>query len=203
MILIKIPRTLVRGSIRRREIPMLLLAAAAVGLAAGAASGLFLLLYEAVRFWPAEAGRTTLFPAALTRSLLVAIPAAGGLLCGWIVSRFEPAARGTGTPELLHALRSKGPALRPRYTAWKTLASVFTTCSGGAAGPEAPMVTFGAGLAAWSGRRLKASPHAERVLTAAGAAAGFAAVFDAPVAGSLFALEVLLREISPQALSAG
>ena len=64
------------------------------------------------------------------------------------------------------------------------------------------MVTFGAGLAAWLGRRLKISAHAERVLTAAGAAAGFAAVFDAPAAGALFAVEVLLREVSPQTLSA-
>ncbi|MFI5349041.1 MAG: chloride channel protein [Elusimicrobiota bacterium] len=181
---------------------MLLTAAALIGFGAGAASALFLRLYEAVRFWPADAGRTRLFSVTLTWPLLVMIPALGGLLCGWIVQRFEPGARGTGTPELLHALRAKGPPLRARYAAWKTLASLFTTCSGGAAGPEAPMVTFGAGLAAWTGRRLKASAHTERVLTAAGAAAGFAAVFDAPVAGASFALEVLLREISPQALSA-
>ncbi len=182
--------------------PALLAAAAAVGLGTGAAAALFLELYEAVRFWPAQDGRARLFSIALNRPLLVAIPALGGLVCGWIVSRFEPAARGTGTPELLHALRARGTPIRARYAAWKTLASVFTACSGGAAGPEAPMVTFGAGLAAWAGRRFKFSAHAERVLTAAGAAAGFAAVFDAPAAGTLFAVEVLLREVSPQALSA-
>ncbi|MFI5345484.1 MAG: chloride channel protein [Elusimicrobiota bacterium] len=195
-------RSLVRSPIKLREIPLLLAAAAVAGLAGGAASAAFLRLYEAVQFWPAVAGSTKLFSVTLTRPLLVAIPALGGLLCGWIVQRFEPGARGTGTPELLHALRAKGPPLRARYAAWKTLASVFTTCSGGAAGPEAPMVTCGAGLAAWVGRRLRFSLHAERVLTAAGAAAGFAAVFDAPVAGALFAVEVLLREVSPQALSA-
>ncbi|MDE2509886.1 MAG: chloride channel protein, partial [Elusimicrobia bacterium] len=184
------------------KLPRLLAAAAAVGLATGAASALFLMLYEAVRFWPAEPGRTVLLGVVLTRPLLVALPALGGLLCGLIVARFEPAARGTGTPELLHALRAKGPPLRARYAAWKTLASVFTACSGGAAGPEAPMVTCGAGIAAWTSRRLKVSARAERTLTAAGAAAGFAAVFDAPVAGALFALEVLLRETSPRAVSA-
>ena len=194
--------SLVRSPIRLREVPKLLGSAGLVGLGAGAASALFLRLYEAVQFWPADAGRTKLFSVTLTWPLLVAIPAVGGLLCGWIIQRFEPNARGTGTPELLHALRAKGPPLRARYAAWKTLASVFTTCSGGAAGPEAPMVTFGAGFAAWAGRRLNASSHAERVLTAAGAAAGFAAVFDAPVAGALFAVEVLLREVSLQALSA-
>ncbi|HEX4048854.1 MAG TPA: chloride channel protein [Elusimicrobiota bacterium] len=187
--------------IRLAEVPALWTAAAVVGLGAGAASAVFLRLYEAARFWPADAGRTRLLSLTLTRPLLVAIPALGGLACGWIVQRFEPGARGTGTPELLHALRGEGPPLRARYAAWKTLASVFTTCSGGAAGPEGPMVTFGAGLAAWAGRRLKTASHAERVLTAAGAAAGFAAVFDAPAAGALFAVEVLLREFSPQSLS--
>ncbi len=194
--------TLVRSPIRAREIPALLAAAAAVGLVTGAASSLFLLLYELVRFWPARAGQARLFSVPLSRPLLVAIPALGGLVCGWIVSRFEPAARGTGTPELLHALRARAAPIRGRYAAWKTLASVFTACSGGAAGPEAPMVTFGAGVAAETGRRLGLSAHAERVLTAAGAAAGFAAVFDAPAAGALFAVEVLLREVSPQTLSA-
>ena len=194
--------SLVRSPIRSREVPLLLAAAAATGLGTGAAAALFLRLYELVQFWPALAGRTRLFSVTLTRPLLVAIPAIGGLMCGWIVQRFEPAARGTGTPELLHALRARGTPIRARYAAWKTLASVFTACSGGAAGPEAPMVTFGAGLSAWLGRRLRFSAHAERVVTAAGAAAGFAAVFDAPAAGVLFAVEVLLREVSPQALSA-
>jgi CIC family chloride channel protein len=192
----------VRSPIRLREVPVLFAAAAAVGLGAGAASAVFLRLYELARFWPADPGRTALFSFALTRPALVAIPAVGGLLCGSIVWRFEPAARGTGTPELLHALRARGAPIGARYAAWKTLASVFTACSGGAAGPEAPMVTFGAGLAAWSGRRLKLSAHAERALTAAGAAAGFAAVFDAPAAGALFAVEVLQREVSPQTLPA-
>ena len=193
--------SVVRSPIRAAEMPVLLASAAAAGAGTGAAAALFLRLYEAVRFWPAHAGQARLFSVPLSAPLLVAIPALGGLACGWIVQRFEPAARGTGTPELLHALRARGAPIRAGYAGWKTLASVFTACSGGAAGPEAPMVTFGAGLSAWVGRRLRISAHAERVLTAAGAAAGFAAVFDAPVAGTLFAVEVLLREVSPQTLS--
>lgn len=194
--------SIVRGSVPAREVPLLTAAAALVGLGAGAASALFLKLYEAAQFWPAAPGRTAAFSVTLTRPLLVAIPALGGLLCGWIVQRFEPGARGTGTPELLHALRAKGAPIGARYAVWKTAASVFTTCSGGSAGPEAPMVTFGAGLASWAARRLKISAHAARTLAAAGAAAGFAAVFDAPAAGALFAVEVLLREASPQSLAA-
>jgi CIC family chloride channel protein len=194
--------SLVRSPVLASEVPLLCAAAALVGLGAGAASALFLKLYEAVQFWPAVSGHARVFSIPLSRPLLVAIPALGGLLCGLIVERAEPGARGTGTPELLHALRAKGAPIGARYAAWKTLASVFTTCSGGAAGPEAPMVTFGAGLATWTALRLKISTHATRTLAAAGAAAGFAAVFDAPAAGALFAVEVLLREISPQSLAA-
>lgn len=168
--------------------------AAALGAFAGAASAAFLAAYEAARFWPAAtAGRS---PWAL--AALVAAPALGGLACGWVVERFEPAARGTGTPELLHAVRGHGARFGARYASWKTLASLFTTLSGGSAGPEAPMVTFGAGFAASAARRLGVAPRAVRVLTAAGAAAGFAAVFDAPAAGAVFASEVLLREAGPE-----
>lgn len=181
---------------RRRETAILLAACAAVGAAAGFASAAFLALYEAARFWPATDGGARFFGLALSRPWFVALPALGGLLCGLLVEFAEPAARGTGTPELLHAVRGRGAPVGARYAAWKTLASVFTTCSGGSAGPEAPMVTAGAGLASWTGARLSLSPKGARVLTAAGAAAGFAAVFDAPVAGAMFALEVLLREAS-------
>lgn len=194
--------SLVRSPVRAREWPLLLAAAAAAGAGTGLVSAAFLRLYEGVAFWPAVGGRAVLFGLTLGPVALVALPALGGFLCGTIADRVEPAVGGTGTPELLHSLRAGGAPVRARYAAWKTLASVFTTCTGGSAGPEAPMVTFGAGLAAWTGRRLKATAHAERVLTAAGGAAGFAAVFDAPLAGTAFALEVLLREVSPPAVAA-
>ncbi len=179
---------------RPRETALVWAASAGAGAAAGAVSALFLLLYEAARFWPAPAEGARLCGLTLTRPLLAAAPALGGLLCGLVVERVEPAARGTGTPELLHAVRGRGARIGARYAAWKTLASVFTVCSGGSAGPEAPMVTAGAGAASWTAARLRLPPRAVRILTAAGAAAGFAAVFDAPAAGAVFALEVLLRE---------
>jgi len=80
----------------------LLFAAPAVGAAAGAASAAFLRLYERATFWPATPGVT------LPRVLLVVLPALGGLACGAVLELFEPAARGTGTPELLHAVRGRG-----------------------------------------------------------------------------------------------
>src|SRR5579885_1383436 len=126
-----------------------------VGAGTGVGAGLFLRLVEAVQFWPAWPGEQKVFGVTLTAPLLVAIPALGGLLCGAVLQFFEPAAKGTGTPDILHAIRRKGGHIGGRYTFFKTIASVFTVCSGGAAGPEAPMVAVGAGLGSWAGRRLK------------------------------------------------
>lgn len=172
-----------------------------VGAGTGVGAGLFLRLVEVVQWWPAWPGDERLLGVRLGAPLLVAIPALGGLLCGAILRFFEPAAKGTGTPEILHAVRRKGGCIGGRYTFFKTLASVFTVCSGGAAGPEAPMVAVGAGLGSWAGRRLKIGPDCLRTLVAAGAAAGFAAVFNAPIAGVLFAIEVLLKEFAAQAFA--
>ena len=190
-----------RAFVSPSENKTLLGLACLVGVGTGGAAGLFIRLVELVQFWPATAGQTKLFSVTLTWPLLVAIPALGGLLCGAVLRYLDPAVKGTGTPEILHAIRRKGGHIGGRYTAVKTLASLFTVCSGGAAGPEAPMVTVGAGLGSWAGRRLKIPPEYLRTLVAAGAAAGFAAVFNAPIAGVLFAIEVLLKEFASQAFA--
>lgn len=175
--------------------------AAAVGVGTGVATGLFLRLVEIVQFWPAVGGRGRLFSLTLNWPLLLVLPAIGGLLCGAVLQFGDSTVKGTGTPEILHAIRRKGGLIGGRYTALKTLASVFTVCSGGAAGPEAPMVTFGAGLGSWAGRKLGISAVDLHTLVAAGAAAGFAAVFNAPIAGVLFAIEVLLKEFTSGAFA--
>jgi CIC family chloride channel protein len=179
----------------------LLLLSAATGVAAGAAAGLFIRLVEVVQFWPAIDGRGRLFSWTLGRPALLLIPALGGLLCGLVLEFVDPGVKGTGTPETLLAIRRKGGRIGARYTAAKVLASAFTVCSGGAAGPEGPMVSAGAGLASWAGRLCGVGGEDLRTLVAAGAAAGFAAVFNAPIAGVLFAIEVLLKEFSSQAFT--
>lgn len=173
-----------------------------IGAGTGGAAGLFIRLVDAVQFWPAVGGRGKLLSLTLTWPLLLAIPALGGLLCGAVLRYLDSSVKGTGTPEILLAIRRKGGHIRARYTAAKILASVFTVCSGGAAGPEAPMVAVGAGLGSWAGRRFVLPAEGLRTLAAAGAAAGFAAVFNAPIAGVLFAIEVLLQEFSSQSFAA-
>jgi len=179
----------------------LLLLSGLIGVGTGAAAGSFMRIVEEFQFWPAVGGHAKLFSLELTWPLLVAIPAIGGLLCGAVLKYLDPTVKGTGTPETLLAIRRKGGFIGGRYTAVKTLASFFTVCSGGSAGPEAPMVAVGAGLGSWAGRRLGISAEDVCTLVAAGAAAGFAAVFNAPIAGVLFAIEVLLKEFTSQAFA--
>ncbi|MDE2491869.1 MAG: chloride channel protein [Elusimicrobia bacterium] len=179
----------------------LALLACAVGIATGAGSALFIRLVELFQFWPAVRGQARLFGVTLTAPMLVAIPAVGGLLCGAVLQFVDPAVKGTGTPEVIQAIRRKGGFLSGRYTLVKLLASVFTVCSGGAAGPEAPMVAAGAGVGSFVGRRMRLPGEYMRTLVAAGAAAGFASIFNAPIAGVLFAIEVLLKEFGAQSFA--
>jgi len=174
------------------ENKILVILAFLVGLLTGVAAWGFIRLIEWVRFWPIDAG---------TPRWVLLIPAAGGLLCGLVVQYAEPLARGTGTSDVIYALRRRDGLIPGRYTFFKTLASLFTICSGGAAGPEAPGVAIGAGIGSLFGRWRKSSPEVVKNLTVAGAAAGFAAVFNAPIAAVLFAIEVLLREFASQAFA--
>jgi CIC family chloride channel protein len=179
----------------------LLLLSGLIGVGTGAAAGAFIRLVELVQWWPAVDHHGSFLSLPLSWPWLVAIPALGGLGCGAVLQYLDPTVKGTGTPETLLAIRRKGGHIGGRYTAVKTLASFFTVCSGGAAGPEAPMVAVGAGLGSWAGRRLGIAAEDVRVLVAAGAAAGFAAVFNAPIAGVLFAIEVLLKEFGSQSFA--
>ena len=172
-----------------------------VGMLTGVAAWGFIRLIEKVQFWPPVPGESHFLGVPVSRWMIVAIPALGGLICGWIVQYWAPAAKGTGTADVIYALRRKGGKISPRYTFFKTLASIFTVCSGAAAGPEGPVVVIGAGLGSWFGDWREFSPEFMNSLVVAGAAAGFAAVFNAPISGVLFAIEVLLREFASQAFA--
>ncbi len=123
-------------------------------------------------------------------------PAIGGLACAAIGLLLPLSLPGHGVSAVLYStarLRSELP-LRMAVRQW--LASTATIVSGGSAGPEGPIVTIGATLGSNVGRWLKLDRDGITTLLGAGAAAGIAAVFNAPIAGVFFALEVLLRDFS-------
>lgn len=175
---------------------LVLFLAFVVGGGTGIAAWAFIRLIELVQFWPPISGESRFLFLTVNRFLIVLIPGLGGLLCGLVVQYFAPSAKGTGTADLMYALRRQSGNVDGKHTLFKTIASIFTVCSGGAAGPEAPVVFIGAGLGSKMGRW---APSQRTNLMVAGAAAGFAAVFNAPIAGVLFAIEVLLKEFASQA----
>jgi len=121
-------------------------------------------------------------------------PVVGGLIVGPIVYYFAREARGHGVPEVMEAIVLRGGAIRPRVMIAKITASAITIASGGSVGREGPIVQIGSALGSTIGQLLKVSGSRLRTLVACGAAAGIAATFNAPIAGALFAVEIILAD---------
>jgi chloride channel protein, CIC family len=131
---------------------------------------------------------------------LVLAPVAGGLLYGPLISRFAKEARGHGVPEVMIAVAADDGKIRPRVSAVKALASAVCIGFGGSVGREGPIVQIGSALASGLGQLARLPGPKLRVLVACGAAAGISATFNAPVTGTLFGAELILRELAVDSL---
>ncbi len=129
---------------------------------------------------------------------VILVPVLGGLLVGPIVHFIAPEAKGHGVPEVLTAIATRGGRIRPVVVLAKALGSAITIGSGGSVGREGPIVQIGAALGSTLGQAFKMNERRVITLVAAGAASGIAATFNAPIAGVMFAVEVLLGEIAIQ-----
>jgi chloride channel protein, CIC family len=129
------------------------------------------------------------------------MPTAGGLLVGLIVTRLSPEVRGSGVPEVMEAVAKKGGAIHPRVVLTKAVAASLTIGSGGSAGREGPIVHIGSALGSQVGRLFKVPPRQLRTFVACGTAAAVAATFNAPIAGALFAIEVVLQDMRVASMS--
>jgi CIC family chloride channel protein len=130
----------------------------------------------------------------LGRAALPVITGAGGLTVGLLVHFFAREAKGHGVPEVMAAVAVRGGIIRPRVAVVKALASSICIGSGGSAGREGPIVQIGSSIGSSVGQLLHLSAQRVRTLVGCGAAAGIAATFNAPVAGALFSLEVILGD---------
>jgi CIC family chloride channel protein len=126
----------------------------------------------------------------------VLAPSLGGLVVGFIVWRFAREAKGHGVPEVMEAVALRGGRIRPRVVIAKMLASGVSIGSGGSVGREGPIVQIGSALGSSIGQWLNVDQRRLRTLVGCGAAAGIAATFNAPVAGALFAVEVILGDFA-------
>lgn len=127
------------------------------------------------------------------------LPGAGflsGSLAGLLLQWVAPEAAGSGVPQVKAALAYVAIPLNLRVAAVKLVSTMLILSSGFVLGRQGPTVHIGAALAAQLSRWVPASPDHQRQLLAAGAAAGLAAGFDAPIAGVMFVIEELLHDVS-------
>jgi CIC family chloride channel protein len=127
-------------------------------------------------------------------TIKVWIPAAGGLVVGPLIYFFAREAKGHGVPEVMEAVALRSGVIRKRVVLVKSLASAISISTGGSVGREGPIVQIGSAIGSTLGQMLKVSQDRMRTLVGCGAAAGIAATFNAPIAGSMFALEVVLGD---------
>ncbi|MCC7362631.1 MAG: chloride channel protein [Anaerolineales bacterium] len=130
--------------------------------------------------------------------LAVLIPAVGGLIIGLMARYGSDKIRGHGIPEALEAILIGGSRMSPKVTILKPLSSAISIGTGGPFGAEGPIIMTGGALGSLVAQLFRFSSVERRILLAAGAAAGMAAIFNTPVAAVLLAVELLLFEWKPR-----
>lgn len=131
--------------------------------------------------------------AALPWYIVLSVPILGGLVVGAILTIATRDARARGVDAVIEAAALHGGHVDRKIGIASTLAALVTLSSGGSTGREGPAVHMGAVIASWVSERLKAPPITARDILGCAAAAAVSASFNAPLAGTLFALEVVLR----------
>jgi len=132
---------------------------------------------------------------------LMGIPVLGGLLIGLISMVTRISTREQGVPEVLKSLALKGGRMSPVKVLTRTGTAILALGSGFSTGREGPAVYLGAGIGSNIARLFHMSESRMKNLAACGAAAGISAVFNAPITGVMFALEVILKDFGARALS--
>jgi CIC family chloride channel protein len=139
---------------------------------------------------------------------IILVPVLGAVVVTFLVSTFAPEARGHGVPEVMDAIYYKGGVIRPVVAVVKSLASAIAIGSGAAVGREGPIIQIGSALGSTLGQLVRMPPGQRIILVAAGAGAGIAATFNTPIGGVMFAIELMMPEVSvrtflPVALATG
>jgi CIC family chloride channel protein len=182
-------------ALRQTEQIYIVLVSVAIGLLGGFCAVGFRLLIQSMNelFW--HQGQYTigyLYGLPFWWKLLA--PTLGGAVVGLIVYRFAREAKGHGVPEVMEAVAIRSGRIRPRVVVAKMFASGVCIASGGSVGREGPIVQIGSALGSTIGQWLKIDQQRLRTLVGCGAAAGIAGTFNAPVAGALFAVEIILGD---------
>lgn len=132
--------------------------------------------------------------------LVILVPVVGALGVAFLVKNFAPEAKGHGVPEVMDAIYYNRGIIRPVVAVIKALASALSIGTGGAVGREGPIIQIGSSFGSTLGQLLRLSSWQRITLIAAGAGGGIAATFNTPIGGVLFAIEIMLHEVSARTL---
>jgi CIC family chloride channel protein len=127
---------------------------------------------------------------------VILVPVLGAIIVTFLVEKFAPEARGHGVPEVMDAIYYKEGEIRPVVAIIKSLASAVAIGSGSSVGREGPIIQIGSALGSSLGQIIKLTSADRIILVAAGAGGGIAATFNTPIGGVLFAIELMLPEVS-------
>src|ERR1700722_16760558 len=131
-------------------------------------------------------------------AFVILVPLLGAVAVTFLVSNFAPEARGHGVSEVMDAIYYKGGVIRPVVALVKSLASAIAIGSGASVGREGPIILIGSALGSTLGQIVR-MPVGQRIaLVAAGAGAGIASTFNTPIGGVMFAIELMMPEVSAE-----
>ena len=185
----------VRVALQRSDTAAPLAMAVAVGSLAGLGAIVLRWMIRAVQWVFFDQGTTLGSALGLpipAWAVTIASPAVGMVIVVYLVRWWAEEAKGHGVPEVQFAVRMRGGKIRPRVAFAKAVSSAISIGSGGSVGREGPIVQIGASLGSAVGQLVGLGAEEVKLMVAAGAAGAIAATFNAPVAGVLFALEVIL-----------
>ncbi|MDD9878788.1 MAG: chloride channel protein [Magnetovibrio sp.] len=174
-----------------------------VGCIAGAAVVVLREMIALVQFvgFRAEAERLADYAAELPWWHVIAVPTVGGLVVGVLVYRFLPDRRPQGVADVIEATALRSGRMSSRVGIMAALVNGLSVGAGASVGREGPAVHLGASLSGWIGRRLHLSRSLTRTLLGCGVASAVAASFNAPIAGALFANEVVVGHYALKAFA--
>ncbi|GKT09641.1 chloride channel protein [Desulforhabdus sp. TSK] len=132
--------------------------------------------------------------------LVILVPVVGSLGVSFLVTRFAPEAKGHGVPEVMDSIYYNRGIIRPVVALVKSFASALSIGSGGSVGREGPIIQIGSSFGSTLGQIISMPTWQRVTLIAAGTGAGIAATFNTPIGGMLFAMEIMLHEVSVRTL---
>lgn len=185
------------------EGPVLILYGSIVGLLTGGGALLFhyliallhnLFFLGVIRF---EDNPQLPTPPSTWGPLVILVPVLGALLVTFLVQRLVPEAQGAGVSQVMESVHTQGGRMRPIVALLRPITTALTLGSGGSAGREGPAMQFGAAIGAFIAHWLPMSDNRRIHLVGCGVGAGIAAVFNAPLGGWFFAMEIIVPDWRP------